>query len=119
MSIRCNCFIAVMRLLVAPTAPLLLCALLAAAAHAILVAPSSQCAVQCGNVLSSTSGSDLTCADSAYAGTVAGQTFQSCIACELNSTYVDPTTKLSDLQALLCAYYCTQIVTSANLTCIR
>lgn len=90
-----------MRLLVAPTAALLLCAFLAASSHALLVAPSSQCAVQCGNVLSSTSGSDLTCTDSAYAGSVTGQTFQSCIACELNSTYVDPTTKQSDLQWLL------------------
>lgn len=93
-----------MRLLVAPTAALLLYAFLAASSYAILVAPSSQCAVQCGNVLSSTSGSDVTCSDSAYAGTVAGQTFQNCIACELNSTYVDPTNKQSDLQWLLCAY---------------
>lgn len=93
-----------MRLLVAPAAPFLLCALLTASAHAILVAPSSQCAVQCGNVLTSTSGSDLTCSDSAYASSVAGQNFEACIACELNSTYVDPTTQLSDLQALLCMY---------------
>jgi hypothetical protein len=91
-----------MQLLVAPAAPLLLCALFTTSAHAILVAPSSQCAVQCGNVLTSTTGSDLTCSDSAYASTVAGQTFESCIACELNSTYVDPTTKQSDLQWLLC-----------------
>jgi hypothetical protein len=93
-----------MRFLFAPAAPLLLCALLTASACAILVAPSSQCAVQCGNVLTSTSGSDLTCSDSVYASSVVGQTFESCITCELNSTYVDPVTKLSDLQALLCVY---------------
>ncbi len=93
-----------MRFVVAPAAPLLLCALLTASTHAILVAPSSQCAVQCGNVLSSTSGSDLTCSDSGYAGSVTGQTFENCIACELNSTYVDPVTKQTDLQWLLCAY---------------
>jgi len=93
-----------MHLLVAPVALLLLCALLTAPAHAILVAPSSQCAVQCGNVLTSTSGSDLTCSDSAYASSVTGQTFENCLTCELNSTYVDPVTKLSDLQALLCMY---------------
>jgi hypothetical protein len=93
-----------MRLLVAPAAPLFLCALFTASAHAILVAPSSQCAVQCGNVLSSTTSSDLTCSDSAYASSVTGQTFESCISCELNSTYVDPITKQSDLQWLLCVY---------------
>jgi hypothetical protein len=92
-----------MRLLVR-SAFALLSALFTASTNAIVVAPSSQCAVQCGNVLSSTSGSDLTCSDSVYATTTAGQTFQNCIACELNSTYVDPTTKESDLQALLCAY---------------
>src|SRR5271156_5291076 len=100
-----------MRLLVAPAAPLLLRALLATSAHALLVAPSSQCAVQCGNFLSSTSGSDITCSDSAYANTVAGSTFESCIACELNSTYVDPVTKQSDLASLLCAsLFCVRLV---------
>lgn len=99
-----------MRLVLAPAvSPLRLllvlsCTLFTTSTDAILVAPSSQCAVQCGNVLSSTSIVDLVCGDSSYTGSAVGQTFQNCIACELNSTYVDPTTKQSDLQWLLCAY---------------
>jgi hypothetical protein len=57
--------------------------------------------VQCGNVLSSTSGNDLVCSDGGY-NTVTGQTFQNCINCEISSTFVDSTSQESDLQWLLC-----------------
>jgi hypothetical protein len=68
-------------------------------AQALLVAPSSpQCAVLCGNELSSTSGQEITCGDSDYSSSTYGATFESCVACELSSTYVDPVTQQSDLQ---------------------
>jgi hypothetical protein len=63
---------------------------------------NSPCAVQCGNVLGSTSGNDIVCPDSSYTSTLAGQTFQSCISCQLASTYQDPVTKETDLQWALC-----------------
>lgn len=91
-----------MRLLFATAVPLLLNILSAVSVEAILVAPSSPCAVQCGNVQSSTTGSDLVCGDSSYAASATGQTLENCIACELNSTYQDPNTKQTDLQWLLC-----------------
>jgi len=68
---------------------------------AVLVAPGSQCAVSCGNVLSSTSPDDITCTDSTYASSSAGQVFQSCVSCEVTSTYVDESTNQTDLEALL------------------
>ncbi|TAQ86779.1 hypothetical protein B7494_g4906 [Chlorociboria aeruginascens] len=59
---------------------------------------SSPCAAQCGNVLQSTSGDDIVCPDTAYASAAAGTVFQTCISCQLSSTYVDPDTQESDLQ---------------------
>jgi len=74
--------------------------LLPAPASALLAPPSSQCAVRCGNVLQSTSKEDLACGDSAF-GSQPGATFQSCIECQLNSTFVE-SGGISDLQALIC-----------------
>jgi hypothetical protein len=65
---------------------------------------NSPCAVQCGNVLGSTSGSDIVCNNGDYTSTAAGITFQSCVTCQLGSTYVDPVSKQSDLQLGLCEY---------------
>lgn len=59
---------------------------------------NSPCAVQCGNVLGGTSGNDIVCPDSSFTSTLAGQTFASCITCQLGSKYVDPVTKQTDLQ---------------------
>jgi hypothetical protein len=73
-------------------------------ATALLVAPNSNCAVQCGNVQNSVSGDQLTCDDSDYKSSIGGPTFQACIACELNSTYEDAATKQTDLQWLLCRF---------------
>ena len=68
---------------------------------------NSPCAVQCGNYLGGTSGSDIVCPDSSYTSTLAGQTFTTCIACQLGSTYVDPDTKQTDLQWGLCmSFFC-------------
>ena len=76
-------------------------ALAASRGAAVGVAPSSPCAVQCGNDLSSTSGADLVCGDASY-GSQAGQTFEACVGCELDSAYVDAATGESDLHWLLC-----------------
>jgi hypothetical protein len=76
--------------------------LLPTLSRALLVVPSSpQCAAQCGNVLSSTSGAEITCDDADYGSATYGATFQSCLSCELSSTYFDPKTNQSDLQAAL------------------
>lgn len=69
---------------------------------AILVAPKSDCAVSCGNVLDATTTPDIVCGDNKFSSG-AGQTFKSCVECELKSTYVDPT-GLSDLTAVICMY---------------
>lgn len=60
--------------------------------------PNSPCAVQCGNVLSSTTGSDIVCQNADFTGTSQGVTFAGCVTCQLGSTYVDPVTKQTDLQ---------------------
>lgn len=67
--------------------------------------PNSPCAIQCGNDLGSTTGADIVCNNGDFSGTPAGQTFQSCVTCQLGSTYVDPATKQSDLQWALCEYF--------------
>ncbi|EPE02926.1 centromere microtubule binding protein cbf5-like protein [Ophiostoma piceae UAMH 11346] len=72
---------------------------LAGTASALLVSQSSPCEQYCGNVLSSTSGSDMVCNDSEYAGNLAGTVFETCIKCELTSAYTTGNT--SDLDYLL------------------
>jgi hypothetical protein len=52
-------------------------------------------------VLTSTSGAEITCADQDYASSTYGAAFQACLTCELSSTYVDPQSNMSDLQAAL------------------
>lgn len=39
----------------------------------------------------------MTCNDAGYATSNYGVTYEACIACELNSTYYNPATQLSDL----------------------
>lgn len=63
---------------------------------------NSPCAIQCGNVLSSTTGDDIVCQNADFTGTPQGVTFTSCVTCQLGSTYVDPVTKQTDLQWGLC-----------------
>ncbi|KAK8079100.1 hypothetical protein PG994_002907 [Apiospora phragmitis] len=55
---------------------------------ALRVAPGSQCGVQCGNVLDSTSKNDIVCKEADYKVASAGQVFQECISCESTSDYV-------------------------------
>ncbi len=65
----------------------------------------SPCAASCGNSLGATLGSDIVCDDANYVAGYnggAGVTFQSCLTCQLSSTYVDPTTQISDLEMGLC-----------------
>lgn len=71
-------------------------------AAALLVAPNSPCEKYCGNVLSTTTGADMTCQDSDYSSSAAGIVFESCIGCELKSAY--STGNVSDLMYLLCEY---------------
>lgn len=72
---------------------------LSSVAQALLVVPTSpQCADLCGNTLDSTSGYEISCSDSAYAGSTYGADFESCVSCEIASTYYDNTTQTSDLQ---------------------
>ncbi|KFY39458.1 hypothetical protein V495_05936 [Pseudogymnoascus sp. VKM F-4514 (FW-929)] len=66
---------------------------------AVLVAPTSDCAISCGNVLDATTNPDIACGDKNF-GSGAGQTFKKCVQCELESTFVDPT-GLSDLTAVI------------------
>lgn len=73
---------------------------LASSSIALQVLPNSPCAVQCGNDLGGTSGADIACLDTSY-GITPGQTFQTCVGCQLSSTYVDPTTQQTDLQSAL------------------
>jgi hypothetical protein len=69
-----------------------------AVAQALLVVPTSpNCADLCGNALDRTSGSEITCTDSGYSSSTYGADFEACIACEISSTYYDPTTQISDL----------------------
>jgi hypothetical protein len=75
--------------------------LLPSLSHALLVAPNSPCAASCGNNLLATSGAEITCQDQSYGTTTYGATFETCINCEIGSTYVDPQSGMNDLQAAL------------------
>jgi hypothetical protein len=70
---------------------------------AIQALVNSPCAVQCGNVLGATSGSDIECLDERFSLSP-GSTFKSCVECQIRSTYVDPVTHESDLQFGLCEF---------------
>ncbi|KAJ9143725.1 Lpxtg-domain-containing protein [Pleurostoma richardsiae] len=73
-------------------------ALAASSTTALLVAPASPCGTYCGNVLTSTTGSEITCDESQYSAS-AGVVFESCTNCELSSTYSSQ--GQTDLQWLL------------------
>ncbi|KAH9205784.1 hypothetical protein DL95DRAFT_528666 [Leptodontidium sp. 2 PMI_412] len=64
---------------------------------ALKASTSSPCAAQCGNELGSTTGSDIVCTNADFKSLAAGVVFQTCISCQLDSQYVDPVTKQSDL----------------------
>ncbi|CAK7223968.1 hypothetical protein SCUCBS95973_005359 [Sporothrix curviconia] len=82
-----------------PNLTLVTAVALAGPATALLVAPGSPCEQYCGNVLSTTTGADMTCQDSDYAASSAGIVFETCIGCELKSAYSSGNT--SDLNYLL------------------
>jgi len=109
-----------MRWVISPSICFLGYTLFLSTATALLVVPGSNCAIQCGNVPQSNSAGDITCGDSSFSS-VAGQTFQNCISCEMNSTYVDYTSKQTDLQWLLynlryAANYCIFNVSTISAT---
>ncbi|KPM41311.1 hypothetical protein AK830_g5239 [Neonectria ditissima] len=56
------------------------------AANAILVAPSSPCSSDCGNVLDATTPDDIVCSQDSYTSG-AGQVFEGCVECEISSDY--------------------------------
>ncbi|KAI9733027.1 MAG: hypothetical protein M1834_003572 [Cirrosporium novae-zelandiae] len=67
---------------------------------ALRVASGSSCTEDCtswNNGSSTTELSELLCYDSEYNTTTKGKRFQSCINCELSSTYVDTSTGATDL----------------------
>ncbi|EPE29709.1 hypothetical protein GLAREA_00869 [Glarea lozoyensis ATCC 20868] len=64
---------------------------------AIQALTNSPCAVQCGNVLGSTTGADIECLDERF-GLTPGSTFKSCVECQIKSKFVDPVTHQTDLQ---------------------
>lgn len=78
---------------------LVLAAAWAGTATALLVAEGSSCSQYCGNTLSNTTASDMTCAESGYTSS-AGIVFENCINCELTSDYAT-TDNETDLQWLL------------------
>ena len=82
---------------------LVLIATFISSSNALYALEKSPCAPQCGNVLGSTSGSELTCYDSGY-GSTAGTVFSGCVGCQLSSTFVDPTSQQTDLEAALCTF---------------
>ncbi|KAH7318583.1 hypothetical protein B0I35DRAFT_246648 [Stachybotrys elegans] len=68
------------------------------AAHGVLVTPSSPCSSSCGNTNDATSTDEIVCSRSDYQlGN--GAVFQSCVECELSSTYQNNGT--SDTQMML------------------
>ncbi|KXJ93366.1 hypothetical protein Micbo1qcDRAFT_203446 [Microdochium bolleyi] len=76
---------------------------LAGSASAILVTSGSNCAAQCGNVLSSTPADDVACTDLALTSTNTGTVWRNCLSCQIASNYVNTGVKpvTSDLQATL------------------
>jgi hypothetical protein len=76
------------------------------AAEAIVVAPSSPCSVNCGNVLDATTPADVVCKPDEYTGGYdngAGTVFQGCVQCELSSGYATDS-NYTDNMAALCMY---------------
>lgn len=69
---------------------------------AVLVATNSPCGTDCGNVLDSTTSSDITCKIADF-GKSAGVIWESCLTCELTSPYttVINNENRTDLQAML------------------
>jgi hypothetical protein len=73
---------------------------LASPVAAMLVTDGSPCDQYCGNVLSSTTGTDMTCDEAAFRTASLAPVFQTCVTCELRSNY--SAHGQSDLQWLIC-----------------
>lgn len=69
-------------------------------AQAVLVTKHSPCETKCGNVLESTSQSDIACGDNSF-GAGDSQIFKSCVECEVNSHFVGADNQ-TDVTAALC-----------------
>lgn len=70
------------------------------AARAVLVTENSPCLTKCGNVLESTSQSDIACGDNSF-GAGDSQIFKGCVQCEINSHFVGPNNE-TDVTVALC-----------------
>lgn len=70
----------------------------------LYVVPGSNCTPACSSALTTyrTNGTDISCHDRDYNGTVVGEAFQDCITCEMSSEAVDPYTVQTDLGWALC-----------------
>lgn len=69
-------------------------------AEAILVTPGSPCSTSCGNVLDTTSSTDIVCKQDDYASE--GLLFKECVECELHSDHVSG--NQTDSQWMLCMF---------------
>ena len=70
-------------------------------AAALLATEGSPCGTLCGNVLDSTTESDIVCADDDYANEDAGVLYQQCVTCEMTSNYHSANNE-TDVNAMLC-----------------
>jgi len=82
------------------TASLVVSTALTGLASGLLVTDGSPCDRYCGNVLSATTGPDMACNEPSFGVTSQAIVFQTCIDCELKSTYSKA--GQTDLQWLLC-----------------
>ncbi|ATY62973.1 hypothetical protein A9K55_007242 [Cordyceps militaris] len=82
-----------------PLASLLVLTTALPAAQAILVNENSPCLTKCGNVIDSTSQTDIACGDDSF-GAGDSQIFKGCVECEVNSHFVSPNNQ-TDVTAAL------------------
>ncbi|KAI9931007.1 hypothetical protein ASPWEDRAFT_102057 [Aspergillus wentii DTO 134E9] len=61
-------------------------------------AAGSPCESVCHRETTNTTSSEIVCLDRQYNGTTKGNNFQSCVDCQLKSSYVDSTTQETDVQ---------------------
>lgn len=78
-------------------------AMLSQRATGLQYVPGSKCASVCGDSAAGTLEDDVVCLDAQY-GTRPGSFLRDCISCELNSTAVDSTNNITDVQWGLCKY---------------
>lgn len=75
---------------------------LTSAVIGLSTSPGSPCEDVCHRTSRNTTSNEIVCKDQLFSSTTKGSNFEQCVECQLNSDYVDPESRESDVNWGLC-----------------